>query len=72
MNKRPDWQALERFIATKKRVIITTHVHPDGDAIGSEIAMAEYCRLCGCERSSESGSRRNFPLRGCEPGDPLF
>ncbi len=49
MKIRPDWQALERFIDKKKRVIITTHVHPDGDAIGSEIAMAEYCRLRGCE-----------------------
>ena len=46
---KPDWQGLRQFIKSKKRLLITTHVHPDGDAIGSEIALAEYCRTCGCE-----------------------
>jgi bifunctional oligoribonuclease and PAP phosphatase NrnA len=49
MTKKPDWQGLRDFIKSKKRLLITTHVHPDGDAIGSEIALAEYCRQCGCE-----------------------
>lgn len=38
------WKALREFIDTKKRLLITTHVHPDGDAIGSQVALAEYVR----------------------------
>jgi bifunctional oligoribonuclease and PAP phosphatase NrnA len=49
MRSKPDWLELESFIQSKQRLLITTHVHPDGDAIGSEIAMAEYARQCGCE-----------------------
>ncbi len=49
MKKKPDWQGLRHFIKSKKRLLITTHIHPDGDAIGSEIALAEYCRMCDCE-----------------------
>lgn len=30
-----------------KRVVLTTHVNPDGDGIGSEVAMAHYLRRRG-------------------------
>jgi len=49
MKKRPEWQKLKRFIKGNKHLLITTHVIPDGDAIGSEIAMAEYAKQCGCQ-----------------------
>ncbi len=34
-------------IKSKKDFIITTHVNPDGDAIGSELALARYLQILG-------------------------
>ena len=35
-----DWTPLREIIASKNRFVLTTHVRPDADAIGSQIAMA--------------------------------
>lgn len=35
-----DWSPLLAILADKKRVLITTHARPDGDALGSELALA--------------------------------
>jgi len=35
-------QMLEALISKHQKFVLTTHLNPDGDAIGSEIAMAEY------------------------------
>ena len=39
---------LERFRSTK-RFLITSHARPDGDAVGSVLAMAEILNQLGCE-----------------------
>ncbi len=39
-----DWDSVREFLADKKRLLVTTHVNPDGDAIGSQMAMAHYLR----------------------------
>jgi phosphoesterase RecJ-like protein len=31
-----------------RSILVTTHVHPDGDAIGSVLALAELARALGC------------------------
>lgn len=36
------FQTLKRIIETKKTFVITTHVNPDGDAIGCEVALARF------------------------------
>lgn len=41
-----DIQQLEAFFAAAKRVSIAVHTHPDGDAIGSGIALMTYLRQC--------------------------
>ena len=33
------WNAIKKA----KKIVITSHVHPDGDAIGSSLALAKYC-----------------------------
>ncbi len=38
---------LNRIITANNSFIITTHHNPDGDALGSEIAMAEYLKSLG-------------------------
>ncbi len=40
-------QALESMIADSRRICITTHMKPDGDAIGSCTALYHYLCMCG-------------------------
>ena len=36
------WNKVRKLISDHTSFLITTHVHPDGDAIGSEVALAHY------------------------------
>jgi phosphoesterase RecJ-like protein len=40
-------KTLIEFFQTRQRFVLTTHVNPDGDAIGSEIALALWLRSLG-------------------------
>jgi phosphoesterase RecJ-like protein len=42
-------QQIQNILANGKNFILTSHVNPDGDGIGSEIALAEYLRQIGKE-----------------------
>jgi phosphoesterase RecJ-like protein len=42
-----DWAPLADVIETHDRFLVTTHVRPDGDALGSEVAMAGLLRQKG-------------------------
>jgi len=42
-------QMMKQLIANHQKFVLTTHINPDGDAIGSEIAMAEYLNHLGKE-----------------------
>ena len=37
---------LDSLVSSSKRVCVTAHTHPDGDAIGSGLALAGYLREC--------------------------
>jgi phosphoesterase RecJ-like protein len=41
------WDELKRLIDQSQNVLLTTHVRPDGDALGSELAMAELLEQNG-------------------------
>jgi len=43
----PEHVQLHEFIARRQRFLLTTHVNPDGDAIGSEVAFARWLRAMG-------------------------
>jgi len=43
----PARAALHAFVERHQRFLLTTHVNPDGDAIGSEVAFAELLRAKG-------------------------
>ena len=43
----PDRQAFHEFIARHSRLLLTTHVNPDGDGLGSEVAVALWLRALG-------------------------
>lgn len=40
-------RTLERMISDSGRICIVTHMKPDGDAIGSSVALYHYLRMCG-------------------------
>ena len=42
-----DWSPLMDLIETHDRFLVTTHVRPDGDALGSEVGMAGLLRQKG-------------------------
>ncbi|WP_435007390.1 DHH family phosphoesterase [Tundrisphaera lichenicola] len=42
-----DWSPLSGLIATRDRFLVTTHVRPDGDALGSEVGMVGLLRQKG-------------------------
>ena len=43
----PERAALHQFIARHHKFLLTTHINPDGDAIGSEVAFARMLRALG-------------------------
>ena len=43
----PDRRAFHDFIAKHSRLLLTTHVNPDGDGLGSEVAVALWLRGLG-------------------------
>ena len=42
-----DWKAVQKFLNRYNRFLITTHLNPDGDALGSELAVAYYLQHTG-------------------------
>ena len=56
------WKDVQRYIAGHERFVVTTHIHPDGDAIGSEIALTAFLKDLGKRVSvinSSSTARNN-------------
>ena len=44
-----DWSKVAEVIESNNKFVFTTHINPDGDGLGSEIALAEYLRNVGKE-----------------------
>jgi phosphoesterase RecJ-like protein len=41
------WDAVSTFVRDHENFVVTTHINPEGDAIGSEIAFAEFLKSIG-------------------------
>jgi phosphoesterase RecJ-like protein len=67
-----DWTPLADLIETHDRFLVTTHVRPDGDALGSEVGMAGLLRQKGKHvrvvNSSHTPPRYDF----LDPEEALF
>ena len=67
-----DWTPLADLIAAHDRFLVTTHVRPDGDALGSEVGMAGFLRQNGKDvrvvNSSPTPPRYDF----LDPHGDLF
>ena len=42
-----DWGGIRGIIDAGRRFVVTSHVYPDGDAIGSTLAMLRLLRAMG-------------------------
>ncbi len=62
-------RAISEAVAASRRVLVVSHVDPDGDAIGTALAFAAYCRAIGKEavnvRQDELPAKYRF-LQGTE------
>ena len=67
-----DWTPLAELIEAHDRFLVTTHVRPDGDALGSEVGMAGLLRQKGKDvrvvNSSQTPPRYDF----LDPNGDLF
>lgn len=43
----PDFAAFDALVAAKRNFVLTTHVNPDGDGLGSEVALALWLEARG-------------------------
>ena len=43
----PDYNLLYKYFSVKKNIVITTHRSPDGDALGSSIALYDRLKAKG-------------------------
>ena len=64
-----DWQAFCDLVAGHDRFVLTSHVRPDADAIGSEIGLAELLEAQGKTVRIINPSPITESLRFLDPGD---
>ena len=62
-----DWKRFVERIEASRRVLVTAHIRPDGDCIGSEVAMARVLKSLGKEVRIVNGHRTPHALRPIDP-----
>jgi phosphoesterase RecJ-like protein len=67
-----DWSHLSDLIATSDRFLVTTHVRPDGDALGSEVGMVGLLRQKGKDVRVVNSSRTPPRYDFLDPKGTLF
>jgi phosphoesterase RecJ-like protein len=67
-----DWTPLADLIETHDRFLVTTHVRPDGDALGSEVGMAGLLRQKGKDVRVVNASRTPPRYDFLDPAATLF
>lgn len=64
------WQEFAKKVDEAERVLLTTHVRPDGDALGSELGMADLLIQKGKEVEILNASPTPPRYWFMDPGDP--
>ncbi|MDX2038009.1 MAG: DHH family phosphoesterase [Isosphaeraceae bacterium] len=67
-----DWTHFETLIDAHDRFVVTTHVRPDGDALGSEVGMVGLLRQRGKDVVVVNASRTPPRYDFLDPEDRLF
>ena len=67
-----DWSPLSDLIQRHERFLVTTHVRPDGDALGSEVGMVGLLRQMGKDVRVVNASRTPPRYDYLDPEGTLF
>jgi phosphoesterase RecJ-like protein len=67
-----DWTPLAQLVESHDRFLVTTHVRPDGDALGSEIGMVGLLRQKGKDVRVVNASRTPPRYDFLDPDGSLF
>lgn len=67
-----DWQPLLSLIDEHQRFVITSHVRPDADAIGSEVGLAAFLQQRGKEVRIINASATPPHLKFLDPGGRIL
>jgi phosphoesterase RecJ-like protein len=67
-----DWTPLEQAIATCDRFLVTSHIRPDGDALGSEVGVAGLLKQRGKDVRIVNASRTPPRYAYLDPNNSLF
>ncbi|MGA9118137.1 MAG: bifunctional oligoribonuclease/PAP phosphatase NrnA [Bacteroidota bacterium] len=59
------------IFAAAQNAVLTTHVNPDGDGLGCELALAEWLRQRGCSASIINHSTVPYFYRFLDPDDSI-
>src|SRR5258706_2427054 len=62
MTTRPEIQQIADAIRTRRRLVLSSHSRPDGDSIGSQLAMAYALRAMGKEATAVNADAAPPPL----------
>jgi bifunctional oligoribonuclease and PAP phosphatase NrnA len=65
------WTKVADLLAAHQRFVLTAHVNPDGDALGSELALARYLALLGKEATILNSDSAPRIYRFLDPGKEL-
>jgi phosphoesterase RecJ-like protein len=65
------WNSIRQFIDRHDSFVVTSHINPDGDAIGSEIALAHFLRQRGKSVLVMNSTETPEVLRFLDPGDEI-
>ncbi|HAY34685.1 MAG TPA: bifunctional oligoribonuclease/PAP phosphatase NrnA [Ignavibacteria bacterium] len=66
-----NFRDVRKLVDESSRIILTTHVVPDGDAIGSVMAFSEYLRLKGKDPVIINHSETPFNFKFMDPGNSI-
>ncbi|HEX5131974.1 MAG TPA: bifunctional oligoribonuclease/PAP phosphatase NrnA [Candidatus Krumholzibacteria bacterium] len=66
------WNSLRQFIDRHDSFVISAHINPDGDAIGSELGLARFLRQRGKRVVVMNSTDTPDVLRFLDPDDEIF
>ncbi len=65
------WTAIRHFIDRHDAFVVTSHINPDGDAIGSEMGLAHFLRQLGKKAVVMNSTETPEVLRFLAPDDEI-
>jgi bifunctional oligoribonuclease and PAP phosphatase NrnA len=65
------WARLAEVLVSARKVVVATHIHPDGDAIGSQVALVRLLHLRGVEAVAVLPDELPYNFRFLDPAGEI-